>query len=347
MEKTQHPKESIEDIIKRQNADLFLRRPGIVADTFDHRDHDAEELLAGVDIKIPSFEEGYSAIKKWWPDMPYTNQSGQFSCVGRANALYKQILQAKDTGEKTILSAKSIYNPIAIPGVGSSLRSGALRTVDYGVNKESSVPSGGAEEDITAPFNFEPFKEEAAFYKNREVASVKTQDFTKLARLIFLNEGIVSGWGSHAVYFAEYGILNGKRYLKTPNSYGEGNDLYYFENSGQEPLFSAWTAIDLKVLPVTSDALFSNLKYGDKGEQVLKLKNALIKLGWVEARKVVLKPGNEYDDNLAWIVMNFKLGRVHTNIWDRSWEQFYFRGREVDTKTREIINNDLANKYGN
>src|SRR3990167_2083496 len=326
----------VEKIIERQKK---LQGKGALKDKKSHKDYRAEEILAGVEIVRPSFEEGYSVIKKVWPNMPYTHQENQFSCVGRANALYKQILQKRDTGEETILSAKSLYNPVAIPGVGSSLRSVALRTVEYGVNKESSVPSVGTEAEITALFDFEPHKEEAAFYKNRIVASIITQNFDKLADMIFINDGIVSGWGAHAVYFAEYGIFNGKRFLKTPNSYGPGNDLYYFEGMA-EPLFSAWTAIDLKIVQQDSDALYADLKYGDKGIQVLKLKTALKRLGWITEDE-----SNEYNDNLADLVMKYKLANIYdNNIWGRFFERWLFKGHSVEQRTREIINFNLLQR---
>src|SRR3990167_1558146 len=144
---------------------------GALRDKPSRKDYKAEEILAGVEVVRPSFAEGYSVINNVWADMPYTNQGTQFSCVARAWQLYKQILQKLDTGETTVLSAKSIYNPIAIPGVGSYVRDGGMMTVNYGVNKESTVPSDGTEEEITAPFDFTSYTEEATFYKNRIVAT--------------------------------------------------------------------------------------------------------------------------------------------------------------------------------
>ena len=175
------------------------------------------------------------------------------------------------------------------------------------------------------------------------MASVGTQDFNKLADMLFINNGLVSGWGTHAVYFGEYGILNGKRYLKTPNSYGKGNDLYYFEGM-EQPLFSSWTAIDLKIVKQDADALYADLKYGDKGTQVLKLKKALKRLGWGEARGIKLNDSNIYDDNLAWVVMNYKLANVCIGIWERAWERFFYKGKTVDQRTRENINYNLLNR---
>ena len=238
-----------------KTTDISQFKGGCLLDPIDKRDYQALELLAGIDIKVPSFQEGYSAIKRHWPEMPYKNQGSTFSCVGQSWSYYKQVLQFKDTGEKTELSAKSIYNPIAIPGKGSYLRDGGLRTVSYGVNKEGSIYSDRTEEDITAPFKFtKELEEEAAFYKNRITASVNTKKFDEIARMIYLNDGVVSGWGTHAVYFDEYGITSGKRYLKSINSYGPGQELYLFEQDAYK-LFSIWTAIDIKNMPTPKGKL--------------------------------------------------------------------------------------------
>lgn len=311
-----------------------LPNGGVLKDKPDKRDYKAEEILAGVKVKRPSFAEGYSVIKNIWTDMPYKDQKITFSCVGQATAYYKQILQKLDTGEQTELSAFSLYNPVAYPGKGSYIRDVMMRSKDYGVNKESTLPSPQDEDTMTRKFDFTPYAQEAEFYKNRIIASISTQDFEKLADLLFINHGFVSGWGSHAVYFAEYGIANGKRFFKTPNSYGKGNDLYYFEKN-PESLFSTWTAIDLKITEADSDALYADLKFGDSGNEVLRLKKALARLGWFS------KDGDSYDNNLAEVVMNYKLANVSVGVWGRAWERFFYKGRTVDQRTRESINDSL------
>src|SRR3990167_5202317 len=165
---------------------------GALKDRPDKRDYKAEEILAGVEVIRPSFAEGYSVIKNVWADMPYKNQEQTFSCVGQAVALYKQILQKLDTGEQTELSAFSLYNPVAVPFTGSYIRDVMMRSKEYGVNKESTLPSPPDEETMTRKFDFTSYQEEAAFYKNRIVATISTQDFEKLADIFFLNHGFIS-----------------------------------------------------------------------------------------------------------------------------------------------------------
>ncbi len=326
-------------IIKNQEV-YFPKNGGALKDKKDHRDHKASEILAGVTIPIPSFEEGYSVRRRFYPNMPYKNQHATFGCTGFAWSLYKQVLQKIDTGEETELSPFSLYNPVSIPGTGAYIRDVGLRTVGYGVNKESTLPTPPDEANMTRAFDFKPYEAEAAFYKNRKVATVNTQSFDELAKMIYLNNGIVSGWNGHCVYFDEYGILNGKRFIKTPNSYGQGNDLYYFENSGQGALYSAWTAIDINNLIPEVEAnldmlLFSDLKLGDIGEQVLRLRRALDKLGWKN-----LIDWNVYNEELSKVVLNYQKANLERLGWNWFWA-IWNEGKKVDAPTRENINNNL------
>lgn len=342
---------NIQDIIKKQNEFHATTNPGALPDKPDARDYDAEKIMgSNLDIAV-DWIKGYNALEGTWPGMPNKDQAGQFSCVAQAWAHYKQVLQAQDTGEHTELSAKSIYNPIAIPGTGSYVRDGGMRTVNYGVNKESSVPSAGTEAEITAPFDFTPFASEASFYKNLTAAGIKEPDFDTLAKMIILNHGFVSGWGSHCQYFKEFGILNGVRFLKTHGSYGEGSDMYYFEgtvpvNGGvnqEAPLFSIWTAIDIKNIENHPEWLLNDLNYGDSGAEVRKLKNALIKLGWI---KLTSSTSDIYDDATKTAVFEYQLSNVWTTVAERAtwgywWVKFWYKGDRVDAKTRESINNNL------
>ncbi len=327
-----------EEIIK--NQDKYLKRGGILPDEPDDRDYDAEVLMgSNLDITI-DWDKGYDVVEKVWPGMPNQNQEGQFSCVGRAWAHYKQILQAQDTGEKTILSSKSIYNPIAYPYTGSTLKDGGMRTVNYGVNKESSVPSNGSEAEITARFNFTPYASEAIFYKNRSVASVKSQNFDTLAKMIVLNSGFVSGWGVHAQFFRAFGKLNGRKFLLTHNSYDTGSNTYYFE--GQDPLFSIWTAIDEKNIEahtLPNPLLLEDIKYGESGQKIRDLKNALIKNGWIEAHLL----SDNYDEKMKDLVFRFQMANLNTpwTIWAWFWAKYRFKGELVDSSTRNILNKQI------
>lgn len=226
------------------------RSGGALKDKIDPRDYSAEELMGVAPSDVPTFAQGYDVVERLWSDMPNKNQYRTFSCVGQAWAHYKQILQFLDNGDKVELSAKSIYNPIAFPGKGSYIRAGGMRTIDYGVNLESDIPGDKDESAMTKKFDFTLFGEKALYYRNATIAMLNTQDFDVIARMIYQNNGVVAGWDGHCMFFKGYGIMQGKRYLKTHNSYGPGSDLYYIEGvNNHTPLYSAWTAVDERNMP--------------------------------------------------------------------------------------------------
>lgn len=87
------------------------------------------------------------------------------------------------------------------------------------------------------------------------------------------------------------------------------------------------------------DTLLVNLKYGDSGKQVLRLKRALTQLGWLT------EPGDIYDENLVKVVWNYQLANLNRFGWAWLWAWWY-RGKQVEFYTRENINNNLKNRYG-
>lgn len=318
----------VKEIIKRQNDFHAVTNGGVIPDEEDLRDYQAEKLM-GSNLDVPiDWVVGYDATADVWPGMPNQNQENQFSCVGRGVVGYKQVRQAADTGEHTILSAKSVYNPIATPHVGSYVRSGMLRPVNYGINKESTVPSGGTEDEITAKFDFTPFADEASYFKDSTVASVTSQDFETLARMIKVNRGFVSGWSTHCQFFKIFGTLEGKRFLKTHGSYGLGSDMYYFEGE-EDPLFSCWTAVDVKNIqnPPPKPDQFQFLKEigsGDKNDDVTQLQ---IRLN--------IKPTGVYD---YWTILGVRQLMEKSTIgswWERN---IWPRGFILNGQCRYFLN---------
>src|SRR3990167_1848304 len=86
------------------------------------------------------------------------------------------------------------------------------------------------------------------------------------------------------------------------------------------------------------DSLFTDLKLGDTGTQVLKLKRALGRLGWFS------NDTNIYDDRTADTVSKYKLANLDLGAWGRFWERYLYRGNVVDSRTRESINNNLTKR---
>ncbi len=83
------------------------------------------------------------------------------------------------------------------------------------------------------------------------------------------------------------------------------------------------------------DMLFLDLKFGDTGKQVLKLKRALTRLGWMSA------DGDVYDNDLVRTVYNYSLANLDRTGWSWWWHFLYYRGKVVNATLRDNINNNL------
>ena len=83
--------------------------------------------------------------------------------------------------------------------------------------------------------------------------------------------------------------------------------------------------------------LFSDLQQGDSGKQVEKLLNALDQLNW----RLPVKRSNVfvYDDQVADLVMRFKLANTLDSKWGKLLERYLYKGREVNAWDRKIVNN--------
>lgn len=94
-------------------------------------------------------------------------------------------------------------------------------------------------------------------------------------------------------------------------------------------------------------SLFVDLKVGDFGPEIAKLKNALKLLGWanaqVDGRHIELESlPNYYNEDVARYLYAFFLANLEG--WEWWWEKLYYRGRVVNKARRDVINNILAKK---
>lgn len=328
------------------NEDEIQFDGGALEDIPSKKDYDAEPIMGATPSPdMPSFEEGFDLEEKYTELKQEDQGPKSWQCVGEANSYYAELLNFIETGKYINLSSKGVYSRIFIYGVGAYLRDGAKVLVNYGVPEESLVPSykpdGTTDENWVTDTSWqskEHILKNARKYSAKSYAKYRGQDFDFLARMIFENNGFVSGSKTHATYFKGYGIENGKRYINSKNSYGDRGDLKYFEGD-PNPLFSIWTLIDEKNV-IESGALFKDINYGDEGIEVIKLKNALIRLGWIEAKEL----GDKYDDKLAKLILNFQLANLPHSGWAFWFTLFYYKGKRVGIATRSIINNILKYK---
>ncbi len=91
---------------------------------------------------------------------------------------------------------------------------------------------------------------------------------------------------------------------------------------------------------VPNEWLLVDIKKGDSGKQVEKLRKALYALGWLYPDPKTLMP---YDDELALVVLNYQKANLSRASWAFWWALFFYRGTLVESETRAAINKSLTN----
>ncbi len=267
---------------------------------FDSRDYQWSELgfasapfdwTIGYDVQN---ESGKLTIK---------NQNGSGSCGGQAWAYYGQMLDYK-TGEK---SAKFIYAQTFVAGGGSDGRTNSELVKNKGWGQELLTPSYNQgnpptedfmerPQDITPQAFTQALTDRAYSYANALGGTIDTY-----AQAVRDNKGVIFGitgqdngsWLSkfpqppmgstglwfHWVYLCGAEIINGKKYLKFANSWGESTGENGFQYIGEEYLkwiFSAWTLVELIPPPTTFKHHFTqHMGFGASGAEVTALQKAL------------------------------------------------------------------------
>lgn len=92
---------------------------------------------------------------------------------------------------------------------------------------------------------------------------------------------------------------------------------------------------------VDPDALYVNLKEGDWGKEVGKLLRALRRCGW--GYGMTENWPEVYDDKVKKLVFDFQKANLPRFGWSWWWA-VWFRGSQVGSDTREVINNILKQK---
>lgn len=93
-----------------------------------------------------------------------------------------------------------------------------------------------------------------------------------------------------------------------------------------------------KTEAIDPDALLVDIKYGEMGPKVLKLKRVLKRLGWFTDE------GDFYETKLKQVVFNFQLANLERTKWAFWFHKFFYKGEWVDSETREVINKALSRK---
>jgi len=118
--------------------------------------------------------------------------------------------------------------------------------------------------------------------------------------------------------------------------------VYYFDTYAphKKTIPSVIQAMKVMLYPkaqaVPNSHLLVDIKYLDSGKQVEKLLNALDQLNW----RLPIKRSNlfVYDDEVADLVMRFKMSNTLDSYWGRLLERYLYKGREVNARDRKYIN---------
>lgn len=240
-------------------------RSGVVEQPWDKRNLIFEEALGASPVKI-DWVTGYDIRNEIGADIPYKHQGTSLSCVGQAWSYYawcKQVKEAMEFYKMTfqelqenypkeldVLSAKSVYSQIHLPGGGAYVSAGGARLIKWGIVPESVVSSyqNGStpgeefmEEDTW--LNDDVTKQAEAFSGSEYRVIRAKENMDLFAQAIQENGGVVGGvtgqngrgwlterpqiplpgketWG-HCIPYLAYGKDEYGEYCATPNSWGD------------------------------------------------------------------------------------------------------------------------------
>jgi len=273
----------------------------------------------------------------WEPKLPLEeNQSNDggdsMSCVTFAE------LNEIETQEKSLAEVEPNYSDRWIAKMAETAREGAYlyQIADairkYGLVKESSYPAPPLpwtwdeyHKEIPEPL-LSQLKAEGQRWLEKWDVKYESIDFNKESLMRHLKMAPL------AVVIPGHAILNFRTTAQV---------IHYFDTYPPYKKTTPGVIQAMKVMlypkeqALDPDTLLVDLKFGDKGSQVLRLKRALTRLGWFS------NEGDIYDDNLVKVVFNYQLANLNRYGWNWWWHFFYYRGKLVDETTREGINNNL------
>lgn len=290
----------------------------------------------------------------WESDLPaeekqFNDGGDSMSCVTFAE------LNGIETQEFSFLKALNVPNATEYSDRWIAKMSGTTREGNYlwkvadtirkfGLVKESSYPKPPSpwtweqyHADIPEPLGSKLIAEGQEWLKKWDV-KYESIDFNKESLMRHLKMAPLT------VVTPGHAILN----FKTTKDIVSYFDTYPpHKKTVSDVIQAIKVVLYKKELSVPDEWLLVDLKYGDTGRQVEKLKDALIKLGWgydfIDGKRVEILAHwpNTYDSKLAGLISRFKLGNVCNGVWERIWERYLHKGTTVDFRTREYINKTL------
>lgn len=208
----------------------------------DKRDHIAEEVLGSQPF---DWEKGYD-IEDEVGKLKVEHQGPSLSCVGQAISKYVEVF----TGNID-RSAKDLYSRIFLKeyGGGAFIRTGMKKATGIGICKETLIPSydrgNPPSEEFMRRLEENPATVADALTAKAESYAViqHHSNMDTIADILSRSRGVVTGvklsregWRNppfvrppkegektygHAIYLGKAKLINGKKYIKFLNSYGD------------------------------------------------------------------------------------------------------------------------------
>lgn len=286
----------------------------------------------------------------WTPYLPVGEiQRGKedwMDCTIRSGTNVIEIQEKQQTGVESNYNDREVAIGAGVTRQGAYLWQGAEYIRTTGLAQQATWPdsNGTFDEQYTPPspeIRAQLDKEKADWLTKWSILH-EDIPYDKDSLLYHLKHApiqvVIPG---HAI--AEIAILSPSDVNKIMDSYPP-----YVKNiPGEYPgplIFAKKIVLYKKEQALDPDTLLVDIKFGDHGPQVLKLKRALKRLGWVLDGVEAQDGWDMYNDKIAELVFNFQLANLDRRTWSFWWAFFYYRGRLVDSVTREIINNDLKNR---
>jgi hypothetical protein len=243
------------------------------------------------------------------------NQGYSSSCGGQSLGYHMETNSLIRDGKFTSLSSKSIYQPCALPGGGSSARDLLARIDSVGVCLESDVPSYDNGNPPSELFMTDGSKITsqmlviAKMYSGKTYLSFSSTDLNQVKQAIFQGNGaVIALWGNNpcwttsngeitvpmpnALIWGHFIFLTGwvnrpnGRFFEFVNSWGKewGDNGYGYlpeEYLLKGYAFNEWVVIENPLPDGTYHHQFlTNLLYKETGDEVKALQTILVKAGY-------------------------------------------------------------------
>lgn len=225
------------------------------------------------------WNKGFDIEEELGFKIPVKSQGESKSCGGQAFSYYTQVLEALYSKTFEERSAKFLYSQVALPGGGSRGRDICKIIYNQGSAREAFLPSYKdgkplSEEEMVDTSNInDVVRQDAKSAQSISYKNIKQISIDNVAIALRDNKGVVigvsgenngtwltefptpptkRGWG-HWLFVIGAKLINGKKYIKVLNSWGEncGNcgrqwiSEEYFNTicNGYNAVWEAWTLV--------------------------------------------------------------------------------------------------------